>query len=209
VIDIDDVADLGVDARKPDPESEIEMERNHQTNKLCSVARAMDVVGDRWSILVLREAYYGVTRFDEFQLYIGVATNILTVRLKKFVDLGVMKRIQLPEHSRRYEYVLTDMGRDFFRTYLALKKWGDDWLTDGAGPQVVFRERESGKEIFSPALVSARGKPLGLEDIEVVAGSEAVAFNRKRFGKGVPLAGGKSESSELAVDRSKGRAKRR
>src|ERR1700745_3975369 len=98
----------------------------------------MEVVGDRWSILILREAYYGVTRFDEFQLYTGVASNILSTRLKKLVDFGVMKRVPLPEHSRRYEYVLTDMGSDFFVTYLALKKWGDDWLADSTGPQVVF-----------------------------------------------------------------------
>jgi DNA-binding HxlR family transcriptional regulator len=185
------------------------MERNHKANKLCSVARAMEVVGDRWSILVLREAYYGVTRFDDFQFYIGVATNILSTRLKKFVDLGVMKRLPLPEHSRRYEYVLTDMGRDFFRTYVALKKWGDDWLAEGSGPQVVFQDRESGKEISSPGILSAHGKPLRLEDIEVVAGPDAVAFNRKRFGKGVSLAGSRYDASDKAVARSKGQSTRK
>ncbi|MHC2332896.1 winged helix-turn-helix transcriptional regulator [Bradyrhizobium sp. USDA 4454] len=184
------------------------MERNDKANKLCSVARAMEVVGDRWSILLLREAYYGVTRFDEFQLYIGVATNILSTRLKKFVDLGVMERKGLPEHSRRYEYVLTDMGRDFFRTYLALKKWGDDWLTDGAGPQVVFQDR-SGKEVVSPGVLDAHGKPLQLEDIEVVAGPDAVAFNRKRFGKGVPLGGGKIDAAGAAVTRTQSPSTRR
>jgi DNA-binding HxlR family transcriptional regulator len=185
------------------------MERNQKANKFCSVARAMEVVGDRWSILVLREAYYGVTRFDEFQFYIGVATNILSARLKKFVDLGVMNRMQLPEHSRRYEYQLTEMGRDFFRTYLALKKWGDDWLADGTGPQVVFQDRESGKEVLSPAILGARGKALQLEDIEVIAGPAAVAFNRKRFGKGVPLAGGRSDVPTAAGVRPKDQPKRK
>lgn len=150
-------------------------------NKECSMARAMEVVGDRWSILLLREAYYGVRRFDEFEYYVGVAPNILSNRLKKFVDTGIMTRVPLPEHAGRYEYVLTDKGRSFFPAYLALKKWGDDWLAEPEGPQVVFRDRASGRPIEYPALQAPNGKPLRLEDVEVVAGSGAVPFNRKRF----------------------------
>jgi DNA-binding HxlR family transcriptional regulator len=142
----------------------------------------MDVVGDRWSILLLREAYYGTRRFDEFQYYLGVAPNILSARLKKFVDLGMMTRMSLPEHRGRWEYVLTEKGRDFFPTYLALKKWGDDWLAEPEGPQVVFRDRNSGRQIECLTPLSAHGKPLRLEDIEIVPGSGAVPFNRKRFG---------------------------
>ena len=151
-------------------------------NKECSISRAMEVVGDRWSILLLREAYYGTRRFDEFQYYLGVAPNILSARLKKFVDLGMMIRVPLPEHGGRYEYVLTDKGRDFFPTYLALKKWGDDWLAEPEGPQVVFRDRSSGRPVEVPTPTTRGGKPLQLEDIEIVAGSGAVPFNRKRFG---------------------------
>ena len=162
------------------------MKRSRSFNKECSIARAMEVVGDRWSILLLREAYYGTRRFDEFQYYLGVAPNILSARLKKLVDLGMMTRVPLPEHSGRYEYVLTKKGRDFFPTYLALKKWGDDWLAEPAGPQVVFKDRTSGRQIEYPILLSARGKPLQLEDIEIVAGSGAVPFNQKRFGGQVP-----------------------
>ncbi len=103
-------------------------------------------------------------------------------RLKKFIDLGMMTRVPLPEHGGRYEYMLTKKGRDFFPTYLALKKWGDDWLAEPAGPQVIFKDRSSGRQIEYPTLLSARGKPLQLEDVEIVAGSGAVPFNRKRFG---------------------------
>jgi len=126
----------------------------------------MEVVGDRWSILLLREAYYGTRRFDEFQYYLGVAPNILSARLKKFVDLGMMTRVRLPEHGGRHEYVLTKKGRDFFPTYLALKKWGDDWLAAPEGPQVVFRDRSRGRPIEYPTLMSRRGKPLELEDVD-------------------------------------------
>lgn len=153
-------------------------------NAQCSMARAMAVVGDRWSILILREAYYGTRRFDEFERYIGIAPNILSNRLKRFVDAGIMKRVPLPEHSSRYDYVLTEKGRDFFPAYLALKKWGDDWLAEPEGPQVVFRERASRRQIEYPQLLTGDGTPLRLEDVEVIAGRGAVAFNRKRFGGG-------------------------
>ena len=165
------------------------MKRSRSFNKECSIARAMDVVGDRWSILLLREAYYGTKRFDEFQYYLGVAPNILSTRLKKFVDLGMMTRIPLPEHCGRYEYV-------FFPTYLALKKWGDDWLAEPEGPQVVFKDRTTGRQIEYPTSMSARGKPLQLEDIEIVPGAGAVPFNRKRFG-GQPLVKRKTASRVL------------
>jgi DNA-binding HxlR family transcriptional regulator len=141
------------------------------------MARAIAVVGDRWSILILREAYYGTRRFDEFEYYIGVAPNILSNRLKRFVDAGIMRRVPLLEHSARSEYVLTDKGRDFFPAYLALKRWGDDWLAEPGGPQVVFRDRAAGLEIEYPKLLAASGKPLRLQDVEIVAGSGG-AFNR-------------------------------
>jgi DNA-binding HxlR family transcriptional regulator len=146
------------------------------------MARAMAVVGDRWSILILRESFYGTKRFDEFEYYVGIAPNILSNRLKRLVDAGVMTRVPLPEHAGRYDYVLTEKGRDFFPAYLALKKWGDDWLAEPAGPQVVFRERDAGRAVQYPELRAASGKRLTLEDVEVVAGSGAVPFNRKRFG---------------------------
>jgi DNA-binding HxlR family transcriptional regulator len=169
--------------------------RGRIANKECSMARAMEVVGDRWSILILREAFYGVKRFDEFEYYVGIAPNILSNRLKKFVDAGIMTRVPLPEHSTRYEYVLTEQGRDFFPAYLALKKWGDDWLAEPEGPQVVFRERSALREIKYPRLTTSGGKRLRLEDVEVVAGSGAVPFNRKRFGAAAATAPGKLRAS--------------
>ena len=157
------------------------VKQSRLANKECSMARAMEVVGDRWTILILREAYYGVTRFDEFEHYVGVAPNILSSRLKKLVDAGMMKRVPLPEHSGRFDYVLTEKGRAFFPAYLALKQWGDDWLAEPEGPQVVFRERKAGRAVVYPKLLNANGKPLRLEDVEVVPGAGAVPFNQKRF----------------------------
>jgi DNA-binding HxlR family transcriptional regulator len=173
------------------------VKQSRLANKECSMARAMEVVGDRWTILILREAYYGVTRFDEFEYYVGVAPNILSSRLKKLVDAGMMRRVPLPEHSGRFDYVLTDKGRDFFPAYLALKKWGDDWLAEPEGPQVVFRERKAGRAIIYPKLLNANGKPLRLEDVEVIPGAGAVPFNRKRFSSAASV----DEAAEVASRR--------
>src|SRR5579871_816399 len=151
------------------------------SNAHCSIARIMDAIGDRWSLLILREAFYGTHRFDDFQYFLGVAPNILSARLKKLVQAGVMKRVKQKEHRGRFDYVLTEKGRDFFPAYLALKKWGDTWLAEPTGPQVVFTDRVTGAPIEVPALKSSRGTPLSFEDTEVVAGSGAVPFNRERF----------------------------
>ena len=142
----------------------------------------MDAVGDRWSLLVLREAYYGTKRFDDFQYYLGVAPNILSARLKKLVKAGIIARVPLKEHRGRFEYLLTGKGRDFFPAYLALKRWGDAWLAEPAGPQVVFRDRATGRPVELPRPVTSQGAPLELEHVEVVAGAGAVPFNQKRFG---------------------------
>ena len=111
-----------------------------------------------------------------------------------------MTRVPLPEHAGRYEYVLTEKGRDFFPAYLALKRWGDDWLAEPGGPQVVFRERAAGRPIEYPELRTSGGKPLRLEDVEIVAGAGAVPFNRKRFG---------SDAADRAAAGSKAPASRR
>jgi DNA-binding HxlR family transcriptional regulator len=161
---------------------EVFVTKGKAANKECSVNRVMNTVGDRWSILILREAYYGTKRFADFEMYVGAASNILTVRLNKLVAQGVMKRIPLPEHSKRYEYVLTEKGREFFPAYLALKKWGDKWLAEPKGPQVVFVDKATGREIDYEQPLSPDGEPLRPEDVTVVAGKGAVPFNQKRFG---------------------------
>jgi hypothetical protein len=93
-----------------------------------------------------------------------------------------MKRVPLPEHSKRFEYVLTEKGREFFPAYLALKKWGDTWLAEPKGPQVVFIDKATGREVDYGSPRSSAGEPLKPEHVKVIAGSGAVPFNQKRFG---------------------------
>jgi DNA-binding HxlR family transcriptional regulator len=111
----------------------------------CSVARALEVVGERWSLLVVRDALYGVRRFEDFQHDLGIARNILTDRLKRLVDQGVLERQPYAEKPVRYEYRLTEKGRDLLPVMLAMMRWGDRWYPGDMGPPVTFTHTSCGQ----------------------------------------------------------------
>jgi DNA-binding HxlR family transcriptional regulator len=104
----------------------------------CSIARTLDAIGDRWSLLIIRDAFYGVRRFDDFQKGLGVARNVLTDRLQKLVDRGVLERRQYEERPPRFEYRLTESGRDLVGVVLVMMRWGDRWTTDGDAPVTII-----------------------------------------------------------------------
>jgi DNA-binding HxlR family transcriptional regulator len=102
----------------------------------CSVARTLDVVGDKWTLLVLRDAFYGVRRFGDFTRDLGIARNVLTDRLGRLVEAGVLERRQYEQHPPRFEYRLTAKGRDLLPVLLTMMHWGDTWAgaDDAAAP---------------------------------------------------------------------------
>ena len=109
----------------------------------CPMARSVDLIGEWGSLLILREAFGGVRRFDDFQKRIGISRNLLTTRLKKLVDGGVLERRPVHSDAKRYEYVLTEMGEDLFATIIALRQWGDRWLfPKGNYPADMFDGRD-------------------------------------------------------------------
>ena len=109
-------------------------------NQVCSVARMLEVVGDRWTMLVIRDAFNGVRRFDDFQRSLGVARNVLTDRLNRLVDEGILRRSEYQERPRRYEYRLTRKGVDLWPVIMSAMKWGDRHLYDGKAPVRVVHE---------------------------------------------------------------------
>lgn len=118
----------------------------------CSVARTLEVVGERWSLLILRDALYGVRRFDDFQQGLGIARNILTDRLSKLVGHGVLEKRQYEEKPPRYEYRLTDKGRELVPVLLAMMRWGDKWEAGPDGPPVTIVHKDCGHD-SNPVLV--------------------------------------------------------
>ncbi|MFD9701952.1 winged helix-turn-helix transcriptional regulator [Lentzea sp. NPDC059081] len=106
------------------------------TPRSCSIANALEVVGERWSLLALREVFFGNTRFDQIAAHTGASRDVLTVRLKKLVAAGVLEKHQYSEHPPRHEYLLTDAGRALHNVMLMLKEWGDTYVTEGPLPLV-------------------------------------------------------------------------
>src|SRR6516164_5228428 len=104
----------------------------------CSIARTLDVVGEWWTLLILRDALRGTRRFDDFQASLGMARSVLTARLRKLTDEGILERHRYSEHPPRYEYWLTEKGRALFPLVVALMRWGDTWAPGPAGPPAVL-----------------------------------------------------------------------
>ena len=131
------------------------MERTRFHTWSCSVARTLDIVGDGWTPLILREAYFGTKRFEAFQTSLGISRNILTRRLKRLVDeeLFIKKRYQAS--PPRFEYHLTDKGRDLFGVVAAMLRWGDDWLAGDAGAPLELFDRTTGERV-RPLVVDER-----------------------------------------------------
>ncbi len=101
----------------------------------CSIARALELIGERWSLLIVRDALFGgATRYSDFQRNLGIATNVLKTRLDGFVETGIMRRHKYSEQPELYEYLLTDKGRALAPALVALTQWGDEWATDGDPP---------------------------------------------------------------------------
>jgi DNA-binding HxlR family transcriptional regulator len=123
----------------------------------CSAARALEVVGERWSLLILRDALYaGTTRFADFQRSLGVASNILAARLDAFVAAGLMEARKYSDHPEHYEYVLTDKARDLQGVVIALTAWGDKWAAP-QGPPIYYEHAGCGGDIHQQLRCSVCG----------------------------------------------------
>ncbi len=144
---------------------------NTYEGQTCSVARALELVGERWTLLILRDACQGVRRFDDFQRSLGVARNVLNTRLQRLVDAGLLEKHRYQERPARHEYRLTPMGRDLWPSLLALMQWGDRYLSGDAGPPVVVRHRGCGGEIDDKRTCTACGAEVTLRESEAVPGT--------------------------------------
>jgi DNA-binding HxlR family transcriptional regulator len=123
----------------------------------CSAARALEMVGERWSLLIIRDALFrGRTKFVDFQHSLGLASNVLSARLEAFVDAGLMRRRTYSAHQDHYEYILTDKGRDLAPVVIALTAWGDRWAAPD-GPPVIYRH-ECGGEIVQALACAGCGE---------------------------------------------------
>ena len=136
----------------------------------CSMARALDVVSSKSALLILREAYYGTTRFDDFAERVGISEPVAAARLRELVDEGLLERVPYREAGQRTRmaYRLTDKGGELLPLLVSLMQWGDRWLAP-AGPPVVLRHRECGETVHAELRCRA-GHKAGAEDLELAVG---------------------------------------
>ncbi len=133
----------------------------------CPIARATDLIGDWWTPIILRNAFMGQRRFEQFQESLGVSRAILANRLNRLVADGLMEKVAYSERPRRYEYRLTEKGRDFWQVLAAMWRWGEDWLWEEGENPFVMVDRDTGEEI-TPAMVDARtGEALDVRRMRV------------------------------------------
>ncbi len=145
------------------------VERKSFADMHCSVAQCLEVVGEWWSMLILREVFLGVTRFDQFQERLGISRNILGQRLSKLVDEGVLDKVPYSEHPLRYDYRLTAKGRDLWPVLTAMRQWGDKYAAP-EGPPLEVIHRDCGKVSQAVLTCSACGEPITARDVRAVPG---------------------------------------
>ena len=114
----------------------------------CSVARTLSVIGDRWTLLIVRDTFLGVRRFEDFQRDLRLTRHRLAARLRKLVDGGIVERVQYHDRPRRFEYRLTEKGIDLYPVVVALLRWGDRWMVDSDGPPIELFHRNCGRQVM-------------------------------------------------------------
>jgi len=139
-------------------------------DQTCSVARALSEVGDRWTLLLLREAFLRTRRFGDFVERTGAARNLVADRLQKLVDAGILERRRYQERPARDEYRLTGKGLDLYPVLMALVRWGDRWHDDGRGKPLRHIHRPCQHEMHAVMVCSECGEPLAPRDVEVRPG---------------------------------------
>jgi DNA-binding HxlR family transcriptional regulator len=135
--------------------------------QVCSIARALEVVGDRWTLLVLRDVVLGIHRFDELLTSLGVASNVLSDRLNRLVSEGILERVRYSERPARFEYHLTEKGRELGVCLIGLMQWGDRYISDE--PPRIARRRSDHAPITA-RLVAGDGSILAPGELELVPG---------------------------------------
>ncbi|MFJ9870987.1 winged helix-turn-helix transcriptional regulator [Streptomyces sp. NPDC101165] len=146
------------------------MRRTSFDNWPCSIARTVDILGDGWTLLVLREIFYGESRFDGFINSLGIARNTLTDRLRRLETAGLLQRRAYQSEPVRHEYLLTDKGRDFFGVLAAINTWGDRWLTGEQGVPIVMHHTSCGHNTHAQVTCSSCNEPLHHADVTVHTG---------------------------------------
>jgi DNA-binding HxlR family transcriptional regulator len=136
----------------------------------CTIARSVDVLGDHWNLLLIRQACLGSRRFGDFQRALGIGRNILTQRLNRLVDEGMLDRVEYQRSPARHEYRLTQKGREAYPILAAMAAWGDRWLTGPEGTPLILHHEPCDHDMHAEVVCSECAAPIALRDVRAKAG---------------------------------------
>jgi len=149
------------------------MQRTRFDTMACSIARTVDVVGEPWSPLILRDVYAGITRFEQLQQDLGISRKVLAERLRWLVDNQILERREYSSRPPRHEYVLTTRGADLCDVLLVMARWGDRWLAGEPGPPVLHRHHACGRISHVELRCADCGEPMTATDVDLLPGPGA------------------------------------
>ena len=158
--------------------------RHRFSDENCSVAQSLEVLGDWWTMLIVREAFLGSRRYADFEANLAISKNVLAQRLAHLVEHGVMTRVDAGVHGPRYEYELTARGKDLLTILTALRQWGDRWVFGPGREPLLIQDARTGRPIPRLVLRDEEGQPLRSSDIEVRPGPGASGETLARFRRG-------------------------
>ena len=148
----------------------MDMHRSSFADMECSIARSLEVIGEWWSLLIVRDAFFGVTRFGEFQRRLGIARNVLSARLDRLVAEGVLHRREYDETRGRCDYLLTAKGLALWPVIITLEQWGDEWIVGTGHEAVVLTHRTCGERTLAEVTCSHCREPLHGLDVHLHPG---------------------------------------
>ena len=161
------------------------VERKSFADMHCSVAQCLEVVGEWWSLLIVRDAFLGCTRFDQFQERLGISRNILHQRLARLVEAGILEKVAYSEHPPRYDYRLTAKGRDLWPVLTTMRQWGDKHAAPN-GPPLQVVHKDCGHVSEALLTCSVCGEQIGVRDVRAVSGPgdvDALMDSRSQAGR--------------------------
>lgn len=164
----------------------LDMSRTRFQDQNCGIARSLDIFGDWWSLLIIRDAFFGVRRFADFQRHLGIARNILTQRLRHLVLHGILERVDVGQQGARYEYRLTEKGDALLPVLTTLREWGDEWVFGPGHEPLVMRDRRTGARLPKTLVRDVEGEPISRRAIRAEPGPGADDSTRSVFGRRSP-----------------------
>jgi DNA-binding HxlR family transcriptional regulator len=136
----------------------------------CSIAQSLEIIGEWWTLLILRDSFLGVRRFDDFVERLGISRNVLTTRLDKLVDAGILERRPYETGRARYDYVLTDKGRALWPVMTTLRQWGDEWILGVGNEPLLLEHRDHGHTSTALLTCDVCGEPLDARSVRAIPG---------------------------------------